>query len=80
MDGGEVNLRSGLGFFLTMTSGYLDSARNELPDSLKLFFRPVAMAALDAAKIAEVVLYTHGFEHAAELAVRIVLVGRLADE
>ncbi|KAI4149876.1 MAG: hypothetical protein L6R39_002408 [Caloplaca ligustica] len=64
----QVNANTGL--FITMNPGY--AGRSNLPDNLKKLFRSVAMSRPDKELIAEVMLYSQGFNQAKQLAKQAV--------
>jgi len=70
-DGGdEIPLKTEFGCHVTMNPGY--AGRTELPDNLKVLFRPVAMMIPSYRLIAEIMLFAEGFGNAKNLSTKMV--------
>nr|XP_040568861.1 cytoplasmic dynein 2 heavy chain 1-like [Lepeophtheirus salmonis] len=77
----EVELSLNTGIFVTMNpagKGY--GGRQKLPDNLKQLFRPVAMSKPDNELIAEITLYSEGFQDAKNLGHKLVNVFNMSEK
>ncbi len=76
--GRQIKLNSDAGIFVTMNPGY--AGRSNLPDNLKQLFRPIAMIKPDREMIAQVMLFSQGFQTAERLSGKIVPLFKLCEE
>ena len=64
-------MNNNFGLFVTMNPGY--AGRTQLPEMMKASFKSIPMQVPDYALIAEIMLYTNGFDQARVLARKLVL-------
>ncbi|KAK4326143.1 hypothetical protein Pmani_003308 [Petrolisthes manimaculis] len=76
--GEEIQLTTTVGIFITMNPGY--AGRTELPENLKVLFRPCAMVVPDLELICEIMLVAEGFVEAKVLARKFITLYRLCKE
>lgn len=76
--GKDCTLNINAGFFITMNPGY--AGRTELPDNLKVLFRPVSMMIPNYGMIAEILLLSEGFNDSKILSSKMEKLYKLSSE
>ncbi|XP_051851510.1 dynein axonemal heavy chain 9 [Antechinus flavipes] len=76
--GEEIKLNPSVGIFITMNPGY--AGRTDLPENLKVLFRPCAMVVPDFELICEIMLVAEGFTEARLLAKKFITLYQLCKE
>lgn len=74
----DIPIKPEFGCHVTMNPGY--AGRTELPDNLKVMFRPVAMMIPDYGLIAEIMLGAEGFANAKMLSKKMTKLYSLSSE
>jgi dynein heavy chain, axonemal len=77
-NGEMIKLEDSCGIFVTMNPGY--AGRTELPDNLKVLFRPVSMMIPSYELISKVMLFSEGFQKAEVLSGKMVQLFQLASQ
>ena len=76
--GVEIPMNPTVGYFITMNPGY--AGRAELPENLKVLFRPCAMCVPDLRLICEIMLVAEGFLEARTLSRKFITLYKLCKE
>lgn len=67
-----------MGIFITMNPNY--TGRTQIPDNLKVLFRPISMMIPDYRLITEIELFVGGFSNAKDLSRKIIKLYQLSSE
>ena len=71
LDQNNIRLKESIGIFVTMNPDY--EGRSQLPENLKMLFRPVTMVVPDSILICEILLMSNGFLQARVLAKKMTV-------